>query len=214
MDYSEKDFSKFKAVDDKLVAFFNFFAHISAIALIVIMLLAVVDVIGCKLAAAGVGWAHGISNNNAMIQYFHIPLVFLATACVTMDQGHTRIDLLSRKLPGKLEKVFVLFGHVIGVVASFFIAYRAVAVTLVDQLSKHTRIATTVTAWVAWPFTVCYILGFTLLGFSFVWSIVRTIKFWNYPGVNPYYIMHPEKAHSIGDMQEETNTTGKGEAEQ
>lgn len=205
----EKSLAAFRKLDDRVVQFFRFFAHLSGLALITIMLLCVIDIIGVKLAAAGVSWAHGISNNNAMVQYFHIPLVFLASACVTLDQGHTRIDLLCSKLPQSVEKAFILFGHVLGIVFSFVIAYRSIVVTLADQIQKHTRIASTTSAWPAWPFTIMHILGFTLLGLSFVWGFVRTIRFWKYPKMNPYYILHPEKEQGIGEITEQEENGGE-----
>ena len=208
------DYSRFRSFDDKLVRFFRIFANISAVALIVIMLLAFVDVVGCKLKAAGVMWAHGINNNNNMIQYFHIPLVFLSAACVTLDQGHTRIDLICGKFPAWLEKGFMFLGHILGAAISFFVVYRSVAVTLVSQLEHHTRIADTSTSWFAWPFTVCHIVGFFLLGLSFVWSMVRMIRFWKYPGVNAYYVMHPEKAMGPGEgMEAPTEDNAPAESE-
>ncbi len=191
----DTEFSKFRSVDDKIVAFFHFFANISAVALIVIMLIAFVDVVGAKLHKAGLDWAHGISSSMAIIKYFHIPLVFLTAGYVTLDQGHTRIDLICGKFPRWLEKIFMLIGHILGAALSFYISFASVANILVPDIKMHKSITNIPGDFPKWPFTVCHILGFTLLGLSFVWSIVRMIRFWKYPGVNAYYTMHPEKAH-------------------
>ena len=89
-----EDFEGFLKIDRVIKKILRFFCWLSAAALIVIMLIAVINVFGEKLAQAGVSWSKGIPNNNGLIQYFHIPLVFLAAGYVTLDQGHTRIDLL------------------------------------------------------------------------------------------------------------------------
>lgn len=191
------DCGGFLKVDRVIKKILRFFCWLSAIALIIIMLVAVINVCGEKLAKAGVTWAKGIPNSNYIIQYFHIPLVFLAAGYVTLDQGHTRIDLLIRKWP-KVEKVFMAIGHVLGAGLSFFISYRGVSVTLVQNLANHARIATNASAWQAWPFTVCHCVGFFLLGCSFLWALVRLIRFWKYDGVNPGVYLYPNEHHAPG----------------
>ena len=187
----EDDLSGFVKVDRVIKKFIRFFCYLSAIALIVIMLIAFINVCGEKLAKAGVSWAKGIPNSNYQIQFFHIPLVFLAAGYVTLDQGHTRIDLLIHKWP-KVEKVAAFIGHILGALLSFFISYRGVTVTLVKNISKNMRIASTATSPLQWPFTVCHCLGFFLLGVSFIWAAARMIRCWKYDGVdaNPY--LYPE----------------------
>lgn len=175
----------------------RFFCWLSAIALIVIMLIAFINVCGEKLLKAGVTWAKGIPNSNFIIQYFHIPLVFLAAGYVTLDQGHTRIDLLIQKWP-KVEKIAMLVGHVLGAALSFFISYRGVSVTLMKDFAKNIRIAATANSMRAWPFTVCHCVGFFLLGVSFIWAFVRMIKFWKMPGVNPGVYLYPDENHGPG----------------
>ena len=196
------DFSKFKNFDSKFRKIFRVFAWLSAVALCAILVIAVVNVCGEKLGRIGVSWAKGIPNASGMIQYFHIPLVFLAAGYVTLDQGHTRIDLLIHKWP-KVEKIIMFVGHIFGAALSFFIAYRGTFITLIQQIERHTRVSTSSSAWQAWPFTVCHCLGFFLLGVSFVWSAVRMIRFWKYDNVNPAAIMYPEEHLAPG---EELNT--------
>lgn len=190
----DDDLTSFKRVDMTIRKILRFFCWLSAAALIVIMLVAFINVIGEKLGRAGVAWAKGIPNSTAIIQYFHIPLVFLAAGYVTLDQGHTRIDLLIQKAP-KLEKVFMAIGHVLGAAISFFISYRGTFITLAENLKNHARISTTADSWVVWPFTVCHCVGFLLLGLSFCWALVRMIRFWKYDGVNPGVYIYPEEKH-------------------
>ncbi len=194
----DDDFSKFLRADKIVKKVLRFFCYISAIALIAIMLIAFINVIGEKLAGAGVSWAKGIPNSNALIQYLHIPLVFLAAGYVTLDQGHTRIDLLIHKLP-KVEKIALAVGHVLGAALGFFICYRGVSVTLVKDFAKNMRIASTSTSPKAWPFTICHCVGFFLLGCSFIWALIRMIRFWKYEGVNPGVYLYPGEHLAPGE---------------
>ena len=196
-----EDFEGFLRVDKVVKKIMRFFCWLSAIALIVVMMVAFINVIGEKLVRAGVSWASGINNSTAIIQYFHIPLVFLAAGYVTLDQGHTRIDLLIQKFP-KVEKFFMLIGHILGAAISFFISYRGIAVTLVENFKVHAHISTTADSWQVWPFTICHCLGFFLLGISFIWAFVRMVKFWKYPGVNPGVYLYPNEHHGPGAPQE------------
>lgn len=193
------EYSRFQAVDDRIVRFFHFFANISAIALIGILFIAFFDVVGAKLHKAGISWISGITGSQAMIQYLHIPLVFLTAGFVTLDQGHTRIDLISSKFPMWLQKIFMLIGHILGAILSFYIAYRTYTEIFTTDISLAKTISSGTDGWAKWPFTLCLIIGFVLLGLSFIWSMVRMIRFWKYPGVNAYYIMHPEKALGPGE---------------
>ena len=212
------EFGQFRKVDLVIKKILRFFCWLSAVALIVIMLVAVINVIGEKLRTAGAAWAHGIPNSTSIIQYFHIPLVFLAAGYVTLDQGHTRIDLLIQKWP-KVEKAAMLVGHLLGAALSFFISYRGVAVTLVKDFAKNIRITTTSTAWKEWPFTICHCLGFFLLGVSFLWAFIRMIRFWKYPGVNAAVYLYPEEHRVPGEepddlppSPDETSEKGGGES--
>ena len=190
----DDDFSKFLKVDQVVRRVLRFFCLLSAVALGVIMFVAFFNMLGEKLGRVGIAWAKGIPNSTAIIQYFHIPLVFLAAGYVTLDQGHTRIDLLIQKWP-KVEKIFMLIGHVLGAAISFFISYRGTFVTLASNLELNTRISTTADSWVVWPFTVCHCVGFFLLGVSFIWAFVRMVRFWKYDGVNPVVYLYPDEKH-------------------
>ena len=192
------EYSRFLSIDRKVRLVFRIFAWFSAVALCAILVIAVVNVCGEKLGRLGIPWAKGIPNASGLIQYFHIPLVFLAAGYVTLDQGHTRIDLLIHKWP-KVERVALFIGSILGACLSFFIAYRGVFVTLVSHIERHTRVSTSATAWPAWPFTVCHCVGFFLLGCSFVWALVRMIRFRKYEQINPAVIMYPEEHRAPGE---------------
>lgn len=205
------DFSGFLKADQFIRKILRFFCWLSAVALITILFVAFINVCGEKLARAGVTWAKGIPNSTAIIQYFHIPLVFLAAGYVTLDQGHTRIDLLIHKWP-KVEKFFVALGYALGAALGFFISYRGVAVTLVQNLQNRARINTTADSWYAWPFTVCHCVGFFVLGLSFIWALVRLIRFWKYEGVNPAVYLYPDEHRSPdAPLVEESGKEGGAE---
>lgn len=190
----DDDFSGFLKADRTIRKILRLFCWISAAALVVIMLVAFINVIGEKLGRAGVAWARGINNSTDIIKYFHIPLVFLAAGYVTLDMGHTRIDLLIQKAP-KVEKVFMAIGHLLGAAISFFISYRGTFVILAENFRIHAHIGTNADSWSVWPFTVCHCLGFLLLGLSFVWAFVRMVRFWKYDGVNPGGYLYPNERH-------------------
>lgn len=193
-----KQFDGFLRVDLVIKKILRFFCWLSAIALIVIMLIAFISAVGEKLHSAGVAWAKGIPFSNYIIQYFHIPLVFLAAGYVTLDQGHTRIDLLIHRWP-KVEKVALAIGHILGAALSLFISYRGVTVTLAKDFAKNIHIASSVNSMKAWPFTVCHCVGFFLLGISFLWALVRMIRFWKYPGVNAAVYLYPDEHRVPGE---------------
>ena len=195
---SDEQFDRFRKVDLVVKKILRFFCWLSAIALIIIMLVAFISAVGEKLHSAGVAWAKGIPFSNYIIQYFHIPLVFLAAGYVTLDQGHTRIDLLIHKWP-KVEKIAMAIGHILGAALAFFISYRGVTVTLAKDFAKNIRIASSANAMKAWPFTICHCVGFFLLGVSFVWALVRMIRFWKYPGVNAAVHLYPDEHHAPGE---------------
>lgn len=205
------DFSAFLRADKIVRNIMRFFCYLSAIALIAIMLICVINVCGEKLLKAGVSWAKGIPNSNYLVQYLHIPLVFLAAGYVTLDQGHTRIDLLIQKFP-KVEKAAMYVGHVLGACLGFFICYRGVTVTLVKDFTKNMRIASTATSPKEWPFTICHCVGFFLLGCSFVWALVRMIRFRKYPGVNPGVYLYPGSQNSDAEADEPATKEGGAEA--
>ncbi len=205
------DFSKFLRVDRVICRILRFFCYLSGIALIAIMLICFINVCGEKLVKAGVSWASGIPNSSSLVQYLHIPLVFLAAGYVTTDQGHTRIDLLIARFP-RVEKISMFIGCLLGAFMGFFISYRGFTVTLAKDFAKNMRIASTATSPKAWPFTVCHCVGFFLLGVSFVWAAVRMIRFWKYPGVNPSVYLYPNKHLAPGVEPEAEATEGGAQA--
>ncbi len=167
--------SLYQKIDRGLVGVIKGVSYVSAVCLVLIMLIAFFNVIGEKLAKLGIPWVGGIPIAMALIQYLHIPVVFLASAYVTLDRGHIRIDMLSSRFPRAVEKGIVALGNALGAAIAFFISYRAFFVLMVRFFQAKSPISTSTNFLVIpkWPFAFIHGLGFFLLGISFLWSIVR-----------------------------------------
>ncbi len=152
--------------DRVIVKLFKYISYISGICLIVIMLVAFFNVLGEKI------FHKGIPASTEIIQYFHIPVVFLACAYVTVDTGHTKIDLLSRHFPMWLQQFFITLGNLIGAFICGFVGVRGV-VQMNKFIAVHAKSSTTGVGFSKWPFALIFCIGFFLLAFSFLWSIVR-----------------------------------------
>ncbi len=164
-----------KRVDGILVSVIKTVSYLSAASLIVIMLVAFLNVIGEKLGKL-IPFVHGIPMSMALIQYFHIPVVFLSAGFVTLDRGHTRIDMLSSRFPKGVQQAILTVGNVLGAAVSLFISYRAFFVLTVRFFTSHSLITSSADAWPKWPFAFIHGLGFLLLGISFLWAVVR--QYW------------------------------------
>ena len=105
---SEKKSGWFEKADHVIVTIFKGLSQLSCAFLIGIMIVAFFNVLGEKI------FHHGIPMSTELITYFHVPVVFCAVSYVTMDPGHTRIDLLSSRLPAGLQKVILIIGDLIG----------------------------------------------------------------------------------------------------
>lgn len=95
---SQPQKNAFEKIDGVVFRALKCIAYVSAACLVGIMLVAFFNVVGEKLRKVGLP-VTGIPASTEIIQYLHIPVVFLAAAFVTMDRGHTRIDLVSAQLP-------------------------------------------------------------------------------------------------------------------
>lgn len=168
-------------VDQWIVRIIRWVSYVSAVFLLAIMLIAFFNVIGEKLKVQ-FGILGGIPMSMALIQYFHIPVVFLAAGFVTLDRGHTRIDMLSQHFPQWLENAFSCVGHLLGTGLCMLISYRAVFVIMLDDIAKNKTITTSYpNAWPEWPFALIQGVGFFVMGISFLWAFVRQIHNWNAP---------------------------------
>ena len=158
-------------VDRWVVRVLRGISYVSAVALVGIMLVAFFNVIGEKLRQVGLP-VTGIPASTEIVQYLHIPVVFLAMGYVTLDRGHTKIDLISSKFPKVLQTFFGIVGDLCGIFISSFIAWRGF-IQVGNFMKVNKMSSVTGVGFPLWPFAVILSVGFVLLAVSFVWDIVR-----------------------------------------
>lgn len=170
---SSKQKSTFDKIDGGIVKTLKYISYVSAACLLGIMLVAFFNVLGEKLRKLGLP-VTGIPASTEIIQYLHIPVVFLAAAYVTLDRGHTKVDLLSAKLPKGIQKVIGIFGYLVGIAISVLIAQRGF-VQMSKFISRHKMSSVSGVGFALWPFALIMSVGFILLALSFVWAIIRDL---------------------------------------
>lgn len=153
-------------LDSIIVKILKYVSYISGVCLILIMFVAFFNVLGEKI------FHKGIPASTEIIQYLHIPVVFLACGYVTLDTGHTKIDLLSKKLPEMVQLVCNVIGNLIAIFITAFVGYRGL-IQMGKFISTHARSSTTGIGFAKWPFALIFSVGFFLLSISFVWATVR-----------------------------------------
>ena len=152
--------------DNGIFNIMKWISYVSAVCLFVITILSTADVIGNKI------FDHGITNATEFVTYLNIPVVFLSTAFVQLERGHTHIDLIYTHFPAWAQKLIHTVGNLFGVALSGFIGYRAV----VSTIQKYTTVAkssSAINAFVIWPFVALLALGFFMMAIAFLWSLVR-----------------------------------------
>ncbi len=142
---------------------------VSGLCLVGIMLVAFINVLGEKI------FHTGVPGSTEIIQYLHVPVVFLAASFVTLDNGHTKIDLLSSKLPHVIEKFFAILGNIIAICICGFVGYMGF-VRMGELIKNHTQSSTSGFGFPVWPFALMFAAGMFLLAISFAWAIVRQFK--------------------------------------
>lgn len=166
---SNQPHTLYEKMDSVIVKIFKYISYISGICLIGIMFVAFFNVLGEKI------FHKGIPASTEIIQYLHIPVVFLGCAYVTLDTGHTKIDLLSSKLPAGVQKVINTIGNLLAAFISGFVGYRGL-IQMGKFIKTHAKSSTTGVGFSKWPFALIFSVGFFLLAFSFLWAIVRLYK--------------------------------------
>ena len=147
--------------------------YISGACLIGIMLVAFFNVIGEKLRGLGLPIT-GIPASTEIIQYLHIPVVFLAAAFVTLDRGHTKVDLLSSKLPQAVQNVIGIIADLIGIAVCLVVAKLGFD-QMAEIIAIHKMSSVSGVGFPLWPFALIMSIGFIMLAFSFGWAIARDI---------------------------------------
>ena len=161
----------FEKIDHVIVTVVKSISYLSAVCLVGIMLVAFFNVLGEKLRAAGLP-VTGIPASTEIIQYLHIPVAFLATAYVTLDRGHTKVDLLSSKLPPAIQSVCHVVGDLLGIAICSLISWRAF-VQMGKFIARHKMSSVSGVGFPLWPFALITAVSFALLACSFLWDIAR-----------------------------------------
>lgn len=160
-----------KKADEIIVNTVKYISYTSGVCMVGIMFVAFFNVIGEKLRQLGLP-VTGIPASTEIIQYLHIPVVFLATAYITFDRGHTRIDLLSSKFPKPLQVIFGVIGCLLGSAICGFISYRGFLL-MQTFITRNKMSGVGGTVFPLWPFALILCIGFAMLSFTFLWAIVR-----------------------------------------
>lgn len=168
-----KEKSTFEKVDNGVCKVLRTVAWISAICLVAIMLVAFFNVVGEKLRKVGLP-VTGIPASTEIIKYLHVPLVFLAASYVTVERGHTTIDLLSSKFPAIMQKICNIIGDLLAIGVCSLIAWRG-WIQMGKFITRHTMSSVSGVGFALWPFALIMVIGFVLMAVSFLWAIVREI---------------------------------------
>jgi len=153
-------------IDGKVSKVIRTISYGSAFCLIGIMVVAFVNMLIEKL------FHTGIPMSTEIIQYLHVPVVFLAVSWVTIDQGHVTIDFLTSKFSQRLQAVLENAGYVLSALICGFVAWRGF-VQMGNFIATHKRSSTGLASFPLWPWTLVFSIGASLLAFSFVWMIIR-----------------------------------------
>ena len=161
-------------IDTAICRVLRVIVWVSAACLVGIMLVAFFNVLGEKLRSAGLP-VSGIPASTEIIQYLHIPVVYLAAAFVTLERGHTRIDLLSTKFPTVLQKIFTILGDILGIGVCVLISWRGF-VQMGKFIARHRMSSVSGVGFPLWPFALIMAVGFILLTLSLIWHIIREVS--------------------------------------
>ncbi len=168
-----KERTVFDKVDGVIYKVLRCISYAATVFLVAIMLVSFINVLLEKLHQVGVP-VNGIPNTVNWVQYMNVCVVYLATAYVTLERGHSGLDLLTRHYPKWLQKAFAILAYACGTVVIGYISYLGYIKVFAVQLERNTRINETLaTAFPAWPFGLVYFAGMGLLAFSCLWAIVR-----------------------------------------
>ena len=143
-------------------------SYVAVVPLFLIMILAVLDVIGGKV------FGRSIQSTVETIQYMNVPLVCLAMSYVEFENGHTRINVLTKHYPQVIQKILFMLGSLLGCVICSYVCYSALG-TFGDYFQRQTPIQSS-SPILVWPFMLCLLIGYGLTGLSFLWSGIRYIK--------------------------------------
>lgn len=165
--------STFMAVDAVVYKILRWISYGAIAFLAVMMVMATANVILEKLHKIGVP-VSGIPDTQNWIKFMNICVVYLGTAFVTLERGHSGLDLLTRHYPKVVQRILSALAYLCGAGVIGLITYIGYVKVLLPQIANNTRINETLaTAFPQWPFGVIYVAGMGLLAFSCLWAFLR-----------------------------------------
>lgn len=170
-----KEPSAFDKVDQVIYRILRYISYAATAFLFITMMLAVVNVVLEKLHKLGVP-VTGISDTVNWIKYMNICIVYLGTAYITLERGHSSVDLLTRHYPKIVQRILGAIAYLLGGVVIAYISYLGYAKVFLNQLANNARINDTLaSSFPQWPFGLIYFVGMGLLSFSCFWAFIRIL---------------------------------------
>ncbi len=170
---SETKRTPFDKVDNVVFRTLKYVSYLAVFFLAAIMVLAFVNVVLEKLKKVGVP-VSSIADTANWIKFMNVGVVYLATAYVTLERGHSGVDLLTRHYPKVVQSILHAIAHLCGGVIISYITYLGYVKVLTVQLANNARINDTLaSSFPQWPFGVLYLVGMGLLAFSQFWGFLR-----------------------------------------
>ncbi len=163
----------FDKVDSVIYRILRYISYAATFFLFVTMMIAVINVILEKLHKLGAP-VSGISDTVNWIKYMNVCVVYLCTAYITLERGHSGIDLLTRHYPKVVQKILSMVAYLAGGVVIAYISYLGYTKVFAGQIANNARINDTLaTSFPQWPFGLVYFVGMGLLSLSCFWAFLR-----------------------------------------
>ena len=163
----------FDKIDNGIFKALKAVSYAATVFLAAIMILAVVNVVLEKLKKVGVP-VSGIGDTPNWIMFMNIGVVFLASAYVTLERGHSGVDLLTRHYPKIVKNILAAISHLCGFAIIGLVTYVGYKKVLVPQIVNESHINETLaSSFPQWPFGALYIFGMGILAISQLWGFVR-----------------------------------------
>ncbi len=159
--------TRFGRFDRRWTAFTKWWSYLAGIGLLFVVLILVIDVVGWKFAGSP------FPNAQDLVKYMNVVAVFFAVAFIQTDRGSTAIELLQKSFGPRIKLVIRTLAWVLGMAACFYCAYRGGYLTH-EQVVKIKRSSAPL-KFLVWPFSAAMVIGFILLGVSFVVTGIRDI---------------------------------------
>ena len=158
--------SNFLQVDLIVVKSLKAVSFISAVAMLIVAVLATIDVIMAKV------FRSGVPNATEIIKYLLIPIVYSACAYLAIDQGLINVDLIQGRFPRAMRIAVNILSDLLGLASSAFLAWRG-WIQFFKLLQSGEKSSSSSYAFVVWPFGLMFFIGMALLAVALLWRLMR-----------------------------------------